>query len=150
MEILKQFYKVRVILAIFISFSFSLTTIGQAEVITVKDSAGLGVLYKNKDTLYTRKLDKIFYSQRVYYFIAWYPGTRVMRHEFITRQRPACYDCYITSTKREWEYGEGGHLKYFYKEKRKGGSRGPTKCKCITKRYEKGKLINIERKDCSE
>jgi hypothetical protein len=137
-------------LVILISLLFCLKALGQAQVITVKDSAGLGILYKNKDTLYTRKLDKLFYTHRVYHFTAWYPGTHVVRHEFIIKQHPACYDCYITSTKREWEYDETGHLKYFYKEKKKGGRRGPTICKCLTKHYEKGRLINIERKNCSE
>ena len=108
------------------------------------------IIKQNKDTLYTGTLDMFLYTKRVYRFMAWYPGTGVVRHKFTITQRPACYDCYSIRTMKEWEYDSTGTIKYFYVEKRKGGSRGPSTCKSITKHYAHGKLMSIDKKNCDE
>ena len=110
----------------------------------------INIIKQNRDTLYTGTLDVFLYTKRVYRFMAWYPGTRVVRHKFTITQRPACYDCYSKRKMKEWEYDSTGTIKYYYIEKRRGGRIGPSTCRSITKHYQRGKLMSIDRKDCDK
>jgi len=114
-------------------------------IVTSKDGHTF-IFKENKDTLYTMiRKPRILFSSVVYHFRAYYPGTKLKQHEWISVTRPYCYDCINTTRIREWYYNEKGQKTKFFKEKTKKSGRRNSTSVSITKLYENGKLIKVEK-----